>query len=747
MKVRKRMKKLQSLLLAVIMVFTIMPALTAADPGDEQFDLAPGETYYFDLSSQGVPGALNAALPDTGLKWVPFTYAGTVNAYSLYESSIGDISASDNAVASDRSLFVSNYNISYGGSWDSLHSFGLIFGKDYNTGGVDYTLRSLSVGSKGGYDQMLNLDYGLPRNNEWDQVLDKIESQLEDLDDMSWGQDANSDPTPTYKGHRAFRGYAKIFSSRYWYSFSSANSDADLGFRPVLEIRSPDALGSDGLKTVTFDMDGNGTLGSGSLTSATVVYADKLTLPAITAANGFNYTGNGVGDLGWFDGTTVHEAGTAPILAEGAVLKVQLLPEKYSITVQADGNGIASASAASAPEGVEITLTATPNEGYRFKEWQVVSDGVTIADNKFVMPDHPVTVKAVFEEIPRTANDSGSSGGGGNWSVSSSSCDAKIVSKDGKITLPPCSAGEVSLGEEVTVLIPAEATDKELTVTIEKVLDTQQLLTEGDALASSVYEIVKSLPENFKKPVILIFTFDPSKLKENQVPVVSYYDGTKKKWAEVAGGKVEGNRIAVEVDHFTKFAVFAVDKPGTAPAPNKINFTDIAGHWAEGSIKQAVRMGIVTGYADGTFRPNHPVTRAEFTVMLAGALKLDGTGATLHFKDQDKLGAWAKRAVALAVQAGIVSGYEDGTFRPDAKITRAEMAAMLARALKTPLEANAQTGFADNEDIPNWARGAVEAIRRLGIIGGRGGNQFVPNDTATRSEAVVKLLRMLERNG
>jgi hypothetical protein len=96
------------------------------------------------------------------------------------------------------------------------------------------------------------------------------------------------------------------------------------------------------------------------------------------------------------------------------------------------------------------------------------------------------------------------------------------------------------------------------------------------------------------------------------------------------------------------------------------------------------------------------------------------------------------------VQAGIVSGYEDASFRPDARITRAEMATMIAKALQVHLDTVAQTGFADDEDIPEWAKGAVDAIRKLGIVNGRDGNRFVPNDTATRAEAVVMLLRMLE---
>ncbi|MGN7382620.1 S-layer homology domain-containing protein [Paenibacillus sp. SAFN-117] len=177
-----------------------------------------------------------------------------------------------------------------------------------------------------------------------------------------------------------------------------------------------------------------------------------------------------------------------------------------------------------------------------------------------------------------------------------------------------------------------------------------------------------------------------------------------------------------------------------------ISFTDIPGHWSESYIKRAAEKGIVSGYPDGTFKPHHPVTRSEFTVMLAGALKLKGEGAALMFTDNEQIGAWSKQAVAQAVQAGIVEGYEDGSFRPNAQIIRAELAAMIARALKMQTNSSATTGFADNEAIPQWAKGAVEAIRKLGIVDGRGGNRFVPNDTATRAEAAVMLLRMLERS-
>ncbi|GIP30805.1 hypothetical protein J2TS4_00150 [Paenibacillus sp. J2TS4] len=222
--------------------------------------------------------------------------------------------------------------------------------------------------------------------------------------------------------------------------------------------------------------------------------------------------------------------------------------------------------------------------------------------------------------------------------------------------------------------------------------------------------------------------------------------------------KVMTDRVKVDLEEDKNTFVFTVQaENGTkkkytltiyrdVPKPTEpvIELIDIAGHWAENYIKRATVKGIVSGYPDGTFKPNNPVTRTEFTAMLAGAMKLEGDGSALTFTDHDRIGGWAKQAVARAVQAGIVDGYSDGSFRPNEKITRAEMAAMIARTLKLQLNANATTGFADDEAIPQWAKGAVEVIRKLGIVDGRGGNRFAANETATRAEATVMLLRMLD---
>lgn len=342
--------------------------------------------------------------------------------------------------------------------------------------------------------------------------------------------------------------------------------------------------------------------------------------------------------------------------------------------------------------------------------------------------------------VTRAAAPTSPGGGGGGGSLSI------ITSKDGKLTLSLGRAGEVSLNNEIEISIPANASKKQLEITIEKVLNTQGLLSNREILASSVYEILKNLTENFDKPVTITFTFDPSKLKSGQTVAIFYYDEVKKASVKVEGGKISNNRISVEVNHFTKFTALVVDEKTGLPVLEPFagtTFSDIAKHWAEANIKQAVISGIVKGYTDGTFKPNVTVTRAEFAVMLMNALKPQEEAAKLTFTDSAKIGTWAQKAVEQAVQAGIVKGYSDGSFRPNAEITRTEMAVMIANALALKVEANTVTDFVDDAEISNWAKGQVAALNNLSLISGKGNNEFAPNDKATRAEAVTIVLKMI----
>lgn len=124
------------------------------------------------------------------------------------------------------------------------------------------------------------------------------------------------------------------------------------------------------------------------------------------------------------------------------------------------------------------------------------------------------------------------------------------------------------------------------------------------------------------------------------------------------------------------------------------------------------------------------------------AFKPQGDGALLTFTDKVKIGTWAQKSVAQAMSDGIISGYEDGAFRPDAEITRPEMVMMIAKALSQTGGSAAVTGFADDKFIPDWSKGTVAAMKQAGIIEGKGSNTFAPSDKTTRAEAVTVMLKM-----
>ncbi|WP_239617681.1 S-layer homology domain-containing protein, partial [Cohnella mopanensis] len=381
-----------------------------------------------------------------------------------------------------------------------------------------------------------------------------------------------------------------------------------------------------------------------------------------------------------------------------------------------------------------VTVTGATYEVY-------LGDGITVATDlasgyKVIVTAQDGITKVIYTIAVMSAPPSG----GGSPIFG----NAKVVSSDGKLFLFAGEEGEVSLEKEIVISIPANATDKPLKITIDKITNTGGLLANNEVLASAMFEILKNFPENFKKQVTMTFRFNPASLKSYQKPAVFYYDEGKKIWIEVTGSTINGNYITVRVDHFTKFAVFAVGQASDQPTETDpaIKLRDIAGHWAELAIQQAVNRGIVSGYSDGTFKPNRIVTRAEFTVMLVNLLKPQGPGSEPTFSDASKLGVWAKSAVAQAVQAGYIKGYKDGTFRPNEAITRAEMMVMIANALQLTLDSSSATGFADEKNIPSWAKGAVAALRKLGYIQGSGSNHLNPNDKATRAEAVTVLLKL-----
>ena len=296
--------------------------LTVESQPDEQFTLAPGGRYYFDLSAMNIPGTVNSNLPDSTLHYVPFTYAGTVNAYKLTsEMATTEEYAQKNKYP--HSLFIADYAVTHTVSWDDLNTAGLIFGKNYASGGVDYTLRAPSVGSdnRGSGDS----ERGTPQSNEWDRILDKDSGYIKNWNGIySWGQD-----TTRYNSSlRAIRGYD---SGRRWNDDDATDFLPLVSFRPVLEILNPDTLSSDGLKVVTLDL-GGGTLGGNSEDIQIIVKSSESF--AAPASDGMTRPDGNTGSyFMWLGSNGKLYAPGASVPADVTKLTAQfVLSEQFSLT-------------------------------------------------------------------------------------------------------------------------------------------------------------------------------------------------------------------------------------------------------------------------------------------------------------------------------------------------------------------------------------------------------------------------------
>ena len=340
--------------------------LTAQFALSEQFSLKPGDTYYFDLSAMNIPGTANGgnsdgavSLPDTSLHYVPFTYVGTIEAYKL-TSATATIEEYAQQNKYPHSLFVADYAVTHTISWGGLNDEGLIFGKNYASGGVDYTLRAPSVGSisTGSGDSQR----GVPQSNEWDTMLNKNSGYIQNWNKMySWGQDTSS----AAESFRAYRGYN---SARFWYYTSSSFRNVYLGFRPVLEVLNPGTLGSDGLKVVTLDL-GGGKLGNSSEDIQIIVKTgSEFTAPA---SDGLTRPDGNTGSyFMWLGSNGKLYAPGASVPADVTELTVQWTAPTYTVTLHANGGTINNGNVTEYTYGVGATLpTDVTRTGYTFKGW------------------------------------------------------------------------------------------------------------------------------------------------------------------------------------------------------------------------------------------------------------------------------------------------------------------------------------------------------------------------------------------
>ncbi len=173
---------------------------------------------------------------------------------------------------------------------------------------------------------------------------------------------------------------------------------------------------------------------------------------------------------------------------------------------------------------------------------------------------------------------------------------------------------------------------------------------------------------------------------------------------------------------------------------------DVANHWAKPYITTAIEKKLVSGYDDGTFRPNATVSRAEFSHMLNAVLGNNATAA-ISFSDV-KTSSWYYNAVQKAVAAGYAAGYDNGTFKPTASITRQEAAVMLSRIVPTYGKGASLAKYKDASSVSSWATDAMARAVGKGYITGTGTDTNVkldPSGKLTRAQAVVIVCKLMEK--
>ncbi|MCR8632613.1 S-layer homology domain-containing protein [Paenibacillus radicis (ex Xue et al. 2023)] len=231
----------------------------------------------------------------------------------------------------------------------------------------------------------------------------------------------------------------------------------------------------------------------------------------------------------------------------------------------------------------------------------------------------------------------------------------------------------------------------------------------------------------------------PNTVDPNKVTAVLYNPATGKLIFVPAIIKVNGGVTDVTIKRPGN-SIYAIVESGKT-------FADLNGHWAKSDIDLLASKLVVDGTTATSFAPQNPITRAEFATLLTRALGLNEGNSTAY--SDVSANDWYAGSVSAASKAGLVTGFEDGSFRPSANITREQMAVMVSRAIglagkKVDSDAKALAVFTDSKAINSWASSAVAQSVNAGIINGKSADAFMPDEHASRAEAAVMLKRLLQ---
>mgnify|MGYP000907305271 CR=1 FL=1 len=626
-------------------------ALTAGKQMDEQFSLAPGGRYYFDLSSMNIPGTANSTLPDSTLHYVPFTYAGTVDAYKLTsEMATTEEYAQQNKYP--HSLFIADYNVTHKINWDDLNTANLIFGKDYAASGVDYTLRAPSAGSR--YTGSGESQRGTPQSNEWDRVLDKDDGYIKNRNKVySWGQD-----TPNFgSGFRAVRGY---YSARHWYYYSSSYQNVDLGFRPVLEVPNPGSLGPGGLKAVTLDLGGGKLGGSTDTIQIIVKNGSKFTAPASDSLT--RPDGNNGSYFKWLgsDGNLYAPGESVPEVV--TTLTAQWTVNQYTITYNLAGGTAEGNPSTYTIETKAFTLKNPTKSGYTFTGWS--GTGLDGENNMTVTIPTGSTGNRIYTAHWRY------NGSGHSYSYYTIKATAG-------------AGGSISPSGNVSV---REGRAQTFTITPDKGYAVSNVKIDGKSIGAVKSYTFKNVRRNHAIEVIFTkVNGNPQTGVFVDVATGSYYEDAVD-WA-VENGITKGT----DDTHFSPDgictraqAVTFLWRTAGSPKPETraMPFTDVpVGSYYYDAVLWAVENGITKGTSDTTFSPNMTCSRAQIVAFLWRSEKSPAAGTANPFADV-KSTAYYADAVLWAVKENITKGTTSTTFSPNADCTRAQIVTFLWRCKK-----------------------------------------------------------------
>ena len=694
--------------------------LTAQFALSEQFSLAPGGRYYFDLSAMNIPGKVNSELPDSTLHYVPFTYVGTVNAYKLTT----ERATTEEYAQREKyphSLFIADYNVTFNVDWNQLNEKQMIFGTPYTSYGVNYTMRAPSAGSQSNNGKDDSSTRGIPKSNEWDAILDKANQDWKDnisgyiknwSGKYSFGQDNYA------ASYRAYRGY---FSARFWGWSLASTRHPDLGFRPVLEVLNPDTLDSDGLKVVTLDLGGGKLGGSSDAIHIIVKTGSKFTAPA---SDGMTRPDGNTGSFFmWLGSDGKLYAPGAIVPAEVTKLTVQWTAPTYAVTLNTNGGTIADGKDVTGyTYGVGATLpTDVTRTGYTFKGWY---------DNEGLTGD-PVTAIGNTE--------TGNKEYWAKWEINQYTITVKPENGKADITITQDYGTPITAPTLTREGYQFNGWDKTFPTTMpaENLTITAQWRYNGGGGSGYSYYTIKATAGTGG-------SISPSGNVSVREGRDQTFTITPDKGYAVANVKIDGKSIGAvksytfeNVRRTHTIEVIFMKANGN---PQTGVFVDVAtGSYYEDAVDWAVENGITKGTDDTHFSPDGICTRAQAVTFLwraAGSPKPETRA--MPFTDVP-VGSYYYDAVLWAVENGITNGTSETRFSPNMTCSRAQIVAFLWRSEKSPAAGTANP-FADVKSTAYYAGAVLWAVKE-NITKGTTSTTFSPDADCTRAQIVTFLWR------